>query len=77
MKPLPPRTDVVHRDNASYDLTIKNLPWGAKGFSIKRYRISKTQNLDLVEEKSGAGGSLKLSNPLAPEALELIVLRRQ
>jgi len=77
MKLLPPRTDIVYRDNAGYDLTIKNLPWGAKAFSIKRFRISKTQNLDLVEEKSGAGGSLKLSNPLALETLELIVLRRQ
>ena len=77
MKLLPPRTDIVYRDNAGYDLTIKNLPWGAKTFSIKRYRISKTQNLDLVEEKSGAGGSLKLSNPLPLETLELIVLRRQ
>jgi len=77
VKFLPLRTDVVYRNNAGYDLAIKNLPWGAAAFSIKCYRITKTQNLDLVEEKSATGGSLKLSNPMAPDALELIVLRRQ
>ena len=76
MRLLSPRTDIVYRDNAGYSLTIKNLPWGASAFSIKRYRISKTQNLDLVEEKSGAGGTLSLANPLAPDAVELIVLQR-
>jgi hypothetical protein len=76
LQSLPRRTDIVYRDNAGYSLTIDNLPWGKKAFSVKRYRIDKTQNLDLVEEKSGAGGSLKLSNALAPDAVELIVLRK-
>jgi hypothetical protein len=53
------------------------LPWGAKTFRVKRYRISDTQNLDLVEEKSGAGGTLNLSSRLRPPAVELIVLERQ
>ena len=77
LKFLPPRTDIVYRDNAGYNLTITNLPWGEKTFSVKRYRISETQNLDLVEEKSGAGGTLNFSSPLAPDAVELIVLQRQ
>jgi xylan 1,4-beta-xylosidase len=77
LKLLPPRKDIVYRDNAGYNLTITNLPWGQKTFSAKRYRISETQNLDLVEEKSGAGGTLNLSSPLAPDAVELIVLQRQ
>jgi len=77
VKSLPLRTDIIYRDNAGYSLTISNLPWGEAAFSIKRYRISKTQNLDLVEEKSGAGSSFHLSSPLAPEAIELIVLRRR
>jgi hypothetical protein len=76
VKMLPPRTDIVYRDNAGYNLTIDNLPWGKKPFGAKRYRISKTQNLDLVEEKSGEG-SFKLSSPLAPDAVELIVLQRR
>ncbi len=75
VKFLPARTDIVYRDNAGYNLTVNNLPWGKKEFSVKRCRISNTQNLDLVEEKSGAGGSLKLSSPLAPDGLELIVLQ--
>ncbi len=76
-KSLPPRTDIVYRDNAGYSLTIENLPWGKKAFSIERYRIDKTHNLDLVEQKAGAGGILDLSIALAPDALELIVLRRR
>jgi len=75
MKLLPPRTDIVYRDNAGYSLTINNLPWGKRAFSVKRYRLNNTQNLELVEETSGNGGSLKISNPLAPESMELIVLR--
>jgi len=74
---LPRRTDIVYHNNAGYNLTINNLPWGGGAFSVKRYRISRTQNLDLVEETSGTGGRLNLANPLAPDALELIVLQRK
>ncbi|MGA8199556.1 MAG: hypothetical protein WB814_05805, partial [Candidatus Sulfotelmatobacter sp.] len=61
VKFLPPRTDIVYRNNSGYNLAINNLPWGAAPFSVKRYRISKTQNLDLVETGSGKGGVLNLS----------------
>ncbi len=77
IKFLPRRTDIVYRDNAGYTLTIDNLPWGKKGFRVRRYRISKTQNLDLVEETSSEGGLLKLSQALAPNAVELIVLHKR
>jgi hypothetical protein len=77
VKFLPLRTDVVYRDNRGYILNIRNLPWGKAGFSIKRYRISKTQNLELVEDGYGKEGALNLSNPLAPDTLELIVLARR
>ncbi|MGA8442495.1 MAG: hypothetical protein WB762_10520 [Candidatus Sulfotelmatobacter sp.] len=76
VKFLPLRTDIVYRDNAGYNLVINNLPWGAAPFSVKRYRISKTQNLDLVQEGSGKDGVLHLSNSLAPDTVELIVLTR-
>jgi len=76
-KLLPPRTDIPNRKIAGYDLTIDNLPWSKQGFSVKRYRISETENLDLVEEKTGKGNRFTLSNPLAPDAVEMIVLRRQ
>jgi hypothetical protein len=76
-KPLPPRTEIVYRDNAGYDLTIDHLPWGKKPFVVQRYRLSETQNLELVEKKQSTGGTLKLSNALAPDALELIVLHEE
>jgi xylan 1,4-beta-xylosidase len=77
LQALPRRTDIVYRSNAGYALTIDNLPWGNKAYSIKRYRISKTQNLELVENKLAGGGSVRISHPLAPDALELIVLQRE
>lgn len=75
MPALSRRTDIVYHDNSGYSLSVDHLPWGKKAYSVKRYRISKTQNLDLVEERSGAGGSFELSNALAPNAVELIVLQ--
>jgi xylan 1,4-beta-xylosidase len=75
IKFLPQRTGIVYRDNAGYNLRIDNLPWGKKAFSLRRYRIDKTRNLELVEEKSAAGGTLSLSKAMAPDSVELIVLR--
>jgi hypothetical protein len=72
---LPQRTGIVYHDNAGYNLTVNNLPWGKEAFTVKRYRISKTQNLELVENKTGGGGSLKLSVPFPPDTVELIVLQ--
>jgi hypothetical protein len=76
VKFLPPR-HLVYRDNAGYTLTVNNLPWGKKAFSVKRYRIGTAQNLDLIEERTSEGKSLNLSSPLAPEGIELIVLQRR
>jgi hypothetical protein len=77
LKFLPRRTDIVYRDNAGYHLTIDHLPWGDAAFRIRRYRISKTQNLALVEEKQSSGASLTLSNALRPDAVELLILERR
>jgi len=74
---LAPRAGIVYRDNAGYNLAVDNLPWGNKAFSLKRYRISNSQNLELVEEKSGSGGKLKLSSPLPTDTIEFIVLERR
>ena len=76
-KLLPDRTDIVYRDNAGYCLTISNLPWGKAAFTIKRYRISKTQRLELVEQKAGSGETLMLSNAFPVDTVELLVLERQ
>jgi hypothetical protein len=72
---LPRRTDIVYRNNRGYNLTIDHLPWGEGAFSIKRYRLSAMEDLQLVEEKQGRGNSLTLRHPLAPDAMELIVLQ--
>jgi xylan 1,4-beta-xylosidase len=72
---LPKRTDIVYRDNTGYILAIDHLPWGNKAYGIKRYRLSDAHNLDLVEEKTGAGGRFQFSTALTPDALELIVLQ--
>jgi hypothetical protein len=77
VKFLPLRKDIVYRDNSGYDLTVTDLPWGKAGFKIKRYRVSKTQNLDLVEETEGKNGSVHLSNAFSPDSVELIVLARR
>jgi xylan 1,4-beta-xylosidase len=77
VKFLPPRTDIVYRNNAGYSLAVENLPWGAAPFNVKLYRISKTQNLDLVETRSGKDGVLNLSNSLPTDTVDLIVLTRR
>ena len=74
---LPVRKGIIYHDNAGYNLEVNNLPWGNAHFTVKRYRISKTENLDLVEEKRGYGTAYTVSAPLAPDAVELIVLQRQ
>jgi xylan 1,4-beta-xylosidase len=77
VKFLPLRHDIVYRDNAGYKLAIKNLPWGLAPFSVQRYRISKTENFDLIETGSGKDGILNLSHSLPTDTVELIVLKRR
>jgi xylan 1,4-beta-xylosidase len=74
-KMLPVRNDIVYKDNAGYDLAIQHLPWGKKNFSVKRYRLNDTLNLELVEDGSGSGDTFRVRNPLSPDGVELIVLR--
>jgi xylan 1,4-beta-xylosidase len=76
IKFLTPR-HLVYRDNAGYTLTVNNLPWGNKAFSMKRYRIGTAQNLELIEDRMTEGESLNFSSPLAPEGIELVVLQRR
>ncbi len=78
MKFLQPRKDIQYHDNRGYQLTITNLPWGEKdSFGVKRYRLTDGQDLSPVEEKSASGRQITISNPLAPPALELIVLQKR
>lgn len=77
LKLLPPRTDIHYQNNSGYALTIDHLPWGSAAFTVKRFRITKTQDLALVDEAAGKDGKLQLSSPLPPPGVELIVLQRQ
>jgi hypothetical protein len=71
---LPTRTGITANE-AGYELSVEKLPWGDGEFTIKRYRISATEDLKLVEEKSGRGGNVKLSNAMPASTVELIVLQ--
>jgi hypothetical protein len=74
---LPPRTDIVYKDNAGYNVTVANLPWGKKAYTMQRYRLSKTQDLEMVEQKEFSGPEFKLANEFPVDTVELIVLRRK
>jgi hypothetical protein len=70
-----PKGDRIrYSGNRSYSLTIKNLPWGDDGFTLRRYRISDKDNLALVGEGTYKGDALSLSADLPAPAVELIVL---
>jgi hypothetical protein len=74
---IPIRKNLVYRNNSGYNLTVDNLPWGKAAFTLKRYRISKSEDLQLVEERPASGDSLKLSNPFPTDTVELIVLQQE
>ena len=70
------RGEIAYRDNAGYALSVTHLPWGAGDFTVKRCRITKTENW-AETESSGKGGALEMSLPLPAPGVELIVLRRK
>jgi len=71
------RQNISYRNNFAYNLIVKNLPWGKAEFSVKRYRLSDTDDFTLIEESAQTGGMFILEKPLQPPALELIVLKRR
>jgi hypothetical protein len=77
LKVLPRRTGIHSENNAGFALTIDHLPWGNAAFTIKRYRITKTEDFQLVGETSGKNGKAELSEPLPPPGVDLIVLQRR
>jgi hypothetical protein len=70
----PVRTGIRYSNNKGYSLTVSNLPWGNRPFTIKRYRLTKTEDFNLVEQKKAEGATASFSNPLPAPGLELIVL---
>lgn len=72
-----PRRNVDYKDNRGYSISVNNLPWGKKGFTVKRYLINETHNLDVVDEQSGSGRSVQLKEALLPPAVALIELQEK
>lgn len=72
-----PARKVEYKNNGGYDLTVENLPWGEKEFTVKRYRLDGTHDWDLVETTEGRGGEWKNSETLAAPAVEMVVLERK
>jgi xylan 1,4-beta-xylosidase len=75
--PIARRKGIRYDSNRAYDLTVSNLPWGQREFTVKRYRTTDKEDLNLVDETSGQGGTFAVSHPLSPPAIELIVLERK
>lgn len=74
MKTVLKGSKIKYADNRGYALKITNLPWGKGEFTVKRYRLSEKENLELVGSTAGTGGMLQMTNPLPPPSMELIVL---
>jgi xylan 1,4-beta-xylosidase len=75
---LPPNRNITYKNNAGYDLTIRNLPWGKKPFTVERYRLTNTEDFTrIAAAPDGQGGELKISNALPAPGIELIVLTRK
>jgi hypothetical protein len=70
-----PRRDVEYKANEGYNLTVENLPWGKKGYTLTLYRLDETHNLSAVEETAGSGATVRLTNQLPAPSVELIVIR--
>jgi hypothetical protein len=69
---LPERRTVQYAGNGGYDATV-NLPGPGK-YQVKRYRISGSSNLALLDQRIETGPSIRLQAALPPPALELIVI---
>jgi len=72
-----PRRTVEYKNNQGYSITVKNLPWGKKDYTIKRYLIDQSHNLEPVGEQSGSGGGVQLTEPLLPPAVELVEIQQK
>jgi hypothetical protein len=74
---LESRLGIHYANNQGYSLRLRNLPWGDREFSVRRYRITEMENFDPAGETSGKGGTFVLSDPLPPPGVELIVLEQK
>jgi len=61
---IDPRQDFHYENNDGYGLKVSHLPWDSGAFSVKRYRITKTDNWT-ESESFGKGATLEMTNPAA------------
>jgi xylan 1,4-beta-xylosidase len=69
---LPERRALQYSNNGGYDATV-SLPAAAK-YQVKRYRISDSGSLALLDQRVETGSSIRLQAALPPPAVELIVI---
>lgn len=62
-------------DNGGYDLTVRNLPWGKKPFTVTRYRVDAVSTGAPFGRTREAGGEARLKAVLPVPSVELIELR--
>lgn len=62
---------------SDYVLSLDHLPWNDGQFSVKRYRISESEDLALISDQPAAGSRLELTGRLPAPGVELIVVERQ
>jgi hypothetical protein len=66
-RPIHPQTP------EGYALTVVNLPWGKRPFTVKRCPIDEPQDFALVEPRQAEGGKLELRQAHPPPGIELSV----
>jgi hypothetical protein len=59
-----------------YTLAIDSLPWGDKKYTVKRYRVSATEDFTETAEAPGKGGKLIIATGLPSPSVELFVLEQ-
>ena len=70
------RVDAAPGPNAGFDLTVRNLPWGRKPFTITRYSVSEMHHGEIVSTERGKGGTARLPADSPMPAVELVELRQ-
>jgi xylan 1,4-beta-xylosidase len=68
------RRTISYANNAGYQVTVNDLPWGAESFTVTRFRVDASHQLTLIDTQSGNGPQFTLSASLPPPSVELIVM---
>jgi hypothetical protein len=70
------RRTINYTDNAGYQVTFNNLPWGVGSFTVSRFRVDASHQLTLIDTQTASGQQqFTLSASLPPPSVELIVIK--